>query len=251
MGSPSDRPRLLLPRPLTFLTGAFLIGTTVAAGLLATSAGKAVSLVLKPLEMEGVYVSASYPLQRPRSASKPAKGKFLVASRDLADPNFVETVILLLDYNEKGAMGVVINRNADVRLSELLPDLEALRGRTETVFRGGPVGRDSLMILVRSRELLREAQHVFADVYVTSSRELLEELAAEADGPRYRAYVGYAGWGAGQLDFEVETGSWHIVPAQAATVFDPAPAQIWKQLIRSLSMQFARLSLPEARNGRL
>jgi putative transcriptional regulator len=168
-----------------------------------------------------------------------------VASRDLEDPNFTETVILLLDYNEKGAMGLVINRDTDVRLSELLPEVNGLRKRTETVFVGGPVGRDSLMLLVRSREPLEGAQFVFRDVYVTASQELLEELAAEASGPRYRAYVGYAGWGAGQLDLEIERGNWHIVPAQTAMVFDPSPAQVWKQLIRSLSVQFAGLSPPE------
>jgi putative transcriptional regulator len=167
-----------------------------------------------------------------------------VASRDLEDPNFIETVILLLDYSEKGTMGLILNRTTDVRLSELLPEVEALQSRTETVFAGGPVGRDALMLLVRSREPLEEAKFVFRDVYVTASADLLEELAAEDGNPRYRAFVGYAGWGPGQLDIEIERGSWHIVPGQAATVFDPSPAQIWKQLIRSLSMQFASLRAP-------
>ena len=207
------------------------------------SAGSAVAL--RPTAGASRF-SAAAPPQQQRPSSKPAKGTFLVASRDLEDPNFIETVILLLDYSEKGAMGLILNRTTDVLLSELLPEVEALRNRTETVFAGGPVGRDALMLLVRSREPLEEAKFVFRDVYVTASADLLEELAAEAGNPRYRAYVGYAGWGAGQLDFEVETGSWHIVPAQAATVFDPSPAQIWKQLIRSLSMQFASLRAPDA-----
>jgi putative transcriptional regulator len=238
MSSPRDPARLLSPRRIVCL-----IGVAAAVLLLETSPNKPASAVPKRLTGVAAPVSAAPPPQRPRSPSKPDKGKFLVASRDLVDPNFIETVVLLVDFNEKGAMGIVINRDTDIPLSEILPDMEALRGRTETVFRGGPVATDGLMLLVRSPDVLEGAEHVFGDVYVTASRELLESLAAE-NGQRYRAYAGYAGWGPGQLLLEIEAGSWHIVSAQAATVFDPSPAQVWKQLIRGLSLQFARVLMP-------
>ncbi len=230
---------------VSLATIAFLIGVAAMRPPESVVSPADSPVALRTAASPSPFLAASPP-QQPRPSSKLAKGRFLVASRDLEDPNFVETVILLLDYSGKSAMGLVINRNTDVRLAELLPEVEGLKNRTETVFAGGPVGRDALMLLVRSREPLEEAKFVFQDVYVTASPNLLEELAAEAGNPRYRAYVGYAGWGAGQLDFEVAMGSWHIVPAQAATVFDSSPAQIWKQLMRSLTMQFASLPLPEA-----
>jgi putative transcriptional regulator len=90
-----------------------------------------------------------------------------------------------------------------------------------------------MVLLIRSSSTLEEAQQVMADVYVSSSRKLFERLVDKADtGERFRVYAGYAGWAPGQLDREVARGDWHVLPADAETVFDKAPADIWPELIR-------------------
>jgi putative transcriptional regulator len=185
------------------------------------------------------------------NSSKLARGKFLVAARDLIDPNFVETVILLLAYDRKGAMGLIINRETGVTLSELLPELELGTGdqRDPAVFAGGPVSTNSLLLLVRSAQPIDSAEHVFENVYTSASRELLAELTTRPGLRRYRAYVGYAGWGPGQLEREVETGSWRILPASADTVFDSSPEEVWQRLIRRAAVLFAKGGGPLADHG--
>jgi putative transcriptional regulator len=180
------------------------------------------------------------------STAKLARGKFLVAARDLIDPNFIETVVLLLTYDSKGAMGLIVNRETGVKLSELLPELEVVGQRDTAVFAGGPVSIDSLLLLVRSAETIESAEHLFEDVYTSASRALLDELTTRPDSRRYRAYAGYAGWGPGQLEREVETGSWRILSASAETVFDSSPGEVWQRLIRRAAVMFAKGGRPPA-----
>ena len=174
-----------------------------------------------------------------------AKGKFLVASRRLGDPNFVETVILLLAYDEKGAMGVVINRPTEARLSTLLSEVKELQKRTDVVYLGGPVGRSQMLILARSNGQVEQSLRVFEDVYTVAGQRMLEQLIHEVGAQaKFRAYLGYAGWGAGQLDFEVTQGGWHVLPADAATVFNKPSAEIWPELIRRGEAQWVKRQTP-------
>jgi putative transcriptional regulator len=168
-----------------------------------------------------------------QSTATLGKGKFLVASRELNDPNFAESVILLLDYNENGALGVIINRPTDIALTELLPEVKALQKRKDIVYIGGPIARHMVMLLTQTPKPPQDAQKVFADIYLLSQQSELDRvLQSDGKRTRLRAYVGYAGWAAGQLDMEVARGSWLIVPAEAALIFDKAPAHVWPELIR-------------------
>ena len=171
-----------------------------------------------------------------------AKGKFLVASRQLTDPNFGKTVVLLLEYDKKGAMGVVINRPTKVKLSRVFPDMQGLQERTDTVYRGGPVSANQLLLLVRSGSEPEKSRRVFEDIYLTSSRKVLKRIIAGAiGGEKFRIFAGYAGWSSGQLDMEVSKGGWHILRADSETVFDKKPSEIWPELIRRSSAQWVRL----------
>lgn len=188
------------------------------------------------------------PLATPQTPSPSglAKGKFLVASRRLGDPNFAEAVVLLIDYNQQGAMGVVINRPADTHLATLLPNVEGLQQRADPIFLGGPVGRNQLLILARSPGQPEESQPVFEDVYTIAGQSVLERLIHDRGADvKFRAYIGYAGWGAGQLDFEMSQGGWHVVPADTTTVFDKPPSDIWPDLIRRGEAQWVLRQLPE------
>jgi len=137
--------------------------------------------------------------------------------------------VLLLDYNENGALGVIINRPTRVKLSEMVGDLEAAQERPETVFVGGPVAHWQLVVLVRSKRELEGAERVFEDIHFTASRVVLEQVLD--DNQEFRPYAGYAGWGAGQLEDEIDRGSWHVLPGEPDMVFDAAPLELWRELI--------------------
>jgi putative transcriptional regulator len=171
-----------------------------------------------------------------------AVGKLLVASRDLGDPNFAKTVILLVRYNEdKGAVGLVINKRTDVAIREVFHDLKEASGRSDPVYIGGPVELNTVMALLKSASKPDGAVHVFGDVYLISDKDLLTQtLASKAEAAIFHTYVGYAGWGPGQLEHEVELGAWHIMPSDAATVFHADPDSVWPRLIRRTESQIAR-----------
>lgn len=175
---------------------------------------------------------------------KPAAGRLLVANRQMRDPRFAESVILLVRYGEEGALGVIINRPSKVKLAELLPDAAQLKDRPDPVYIGGPVARDGMMLLLRSEEKPEGAKHVFADVYVSPSREVLDRLVA-ADDRNFRAYVGYAGWAAGQLEYELERQDWHVLPGDADMVFAEDTESVWDKLIQQTEMLFAGLGQSE------
>ncbi|MEJ2363499.1 MAG: YqgE/AlgH family protein [Deltaproteobacteria bacterium] len=180
--------------------------------------------------------------QQPRFGLKPAKGKFLVASRQLLDPNFSQTVVLLIDYQEHGAMGLIINRPSELKLSEALPEMEELQQRPDTIYLGGPVARNQLLLLIRTTSPPEGSQQVFADIYLTSSQTVIERMIKDSKvEERFRFYAGYAGWGAGQLDNEIAMGGWHVMGADVETVFDRSASEIWPDLIYRSSARWVRL----------
>ena len=170
-----------------------------------------------------------------------APGKFLVASKELGDPNFAESVVLLLQYdNGKGAMGVIINRRTDVPLSRLFEDFKEAKGRSDSVYLGGPVELSNVLALLRSAVKPEDAKLVFGDVYLVTSKDLLQKtLASKVEAAQFHAYVGYAGWGPGQLEHEIALGAWKILPADAGTVFHADPDSVWPRLIRRMDVQIA------------
>jgi putative transcriptional regulator len=173
-----------------------------------------------------------------------AKGKFLVASRGLSDPNFAHTVVLLLDYDEGGAMGVIINRPTDVKLKDVLPEVEELESHDDAVYMGGPVALNYMLFLVRSSKPPEDGVHVFERVYVSSSRdELKRQLREKSPRERFRFYAGHAGWAPGQLDAEVAAGGWHVMPADADAIFEEDPSKIWRNLIGQAEGEWAQLGV--------
>ena len=174
-----------------------------------------------------------------------AAGKFLVASRDLGDPNFVESVILLLSYEEnKGAMGLIVNRRTEVPLSRVFEDLSSAKGRTDQVYLGGPVELTTVMALVRASAKPNGAQSVMGDVYLLATKPALEKaLEDHAEPASFHVFVGYAGWGPRQLEHEVDLGAWHIMNAETPLIFHADPESVWPRLIRRTEAQIARARL--------
>ncbi len=180
---------------------------------------------------------------------RPAKGMFLVAGPELQDPNFARSVVLLVDYGEHGAAGVIVNRRTEARLGDLLPETPGAEQVAGRVFLGGPVSPDGVLVLLRAEEAPEAARPVFDDVYVSSSREILERLVR--DGGTFRIFAGYAGWAPGQLDFELRQGGWSVLPADVETVFDEEPEDVWRKMLRRARSPLASIPLPATPDDRL
>jgi len=171
----------------------------------------------------------------PGQASELHKGLFLVASRSLMDPNFQETVILLVDHGADGTRGLVINRPTDIPFTEALPEVDALRKLKDTVYVGGPVARYLISLLVRADHSPADTVQVFDSVYFSHKlAALLHLLEKPQPGVTMRAYVGHAGWAAGQLKMEIQRGDWHLAGADADAIFDTPAGQVWPTLIDRL-----------------
>lgn len=172
-----------------------------------------------------------------------AVGRLLIATKSLADPNFERTVILIVDYDsDKGTSGLILNRRTSVALSKVFPDVKNVPG--DPVYQGGPVEVSGAQALIRAHDKPENATQVFGDVYVTGSKELIEKMVgASPDPASFRLYVGYGGWGAGQLEHEVELGAWEVLNARAAIVFDDDPDSLWSRLDELAHSRIA-MSLP-------
>lgn len=169
-----------------------------------------------------------------------AAGTVLVAARNLPDPNFTDTVVLLIEYSADGAAGLVLNRSSGVPLSRALPSVEGASAVTAPAFIGGPVSRESLLAL--SRAECDGCVAVARDVHLVKSASVLTTLLADgADERRLRVYVGYAGWGTRQLEAEVRQGAWRVLAADARIVFDPDPSTQWRRMIERSETVLASL----------
>ena len=177
------------------------------------------------------------------AADNLAEGRLLVADRDLQDPGFSETAILLISYKNSGAIGLVLNRRTDVPISRALTSLKEAEGRSDPVFLGGPVEQDSILALLRSKTKPDGATELVNDVYLLTGKELLQKaLASKTDASALHIYVGYAGWGPGQLDAEVDAGAWHVLSGNANTIFDHDPDTLWPRLIGRTEQHVVKFS---------
>ena len=167
-------------------------------------------------------------------------GKVLVASRDLADPNFAETVVLLVQYDAEGVVGLILNRRTDVPLSQVLDEFKAAKGRSDRVYLGGPVETPSVFGLLRRPAKLKGAEHIFDGVYLVSTKPLFEQIISSQLEPSvFHVYLGYAAWTRDQLRKEVELGAWFIFQADAETVFNSDPDSLWSQMIQKTELKLA------------
>ena len=186
------------------------------------------------------------PRPLPGLTGRPAKGQLLVATRQIGDLNFGKSVILLVAYEDGGgAMGVIVNRPTPIPLAKILPQFEALAGRDDQVWMGGPVLPTSLLVLLESSKPGADAETVFGDVHVLTSRGALEGVLASKKRPgRFRAYAGHAGWGPGQLENEIERGDWLVLPARPDIVFSKEPGEVWERLMERSEGEWTMLRLP-------
>jgi putative transcriptional regulator len=177
------------------------------------------------------------------AAQDTPNGVVLVAKPELVDPNFRETVVLVTRHPGGGAVGVILNRPTRILASQLLPEHEGLRGRTDRLFAGGPVAPRSVVAVFRSGERPAAALRVLVDVYLSLDGVFLDGLLRRPDAPReLRLYAGYAGWAPGQLEAEIARDDWYVLEVDHDTIFRADPATLWRQLHQ-------RASSPSTRAG--
>ena len=163
------------------------------------------------------------------------KGVLLVASPALDDPNFRQSVVLVVDHGPGGTLGIILNRPTSVLLSGALPDLTVLKGTTHRLFTGGPVMPTRFVLLLRVKEPPADARSVFDEVYVGVSPKVLERIITQAKPTEtFRAFAGVAGWAPGQLTFEMLQGAWAILRPDAIDIFDQDPLTLWRDCLRLL-----------------
>jgi putative transcriptional regulator len=167
-------------------------------------------------------------------------GALLVAKPELSDPNFLRTVVVLVQYSEeKGAFGLIVNRRTAATLAKVLPDLK--NGGDHLVYEGGPVQTDLMLAMFRSRTKPAEGDLVTGDIYETANSEAIEKMAGASGPERFHAYVGYCGWGEGQLENEVQLGAWAVMTPDSRVLFDDDPDSLWQRLDRKSQMRIAQI----------
>ena len=168
------------------------------------------------------------------------KGHLLLAGAPLVDPNFRRTVVLIGEHNDDGALGVVLNRPAPVTVAEAVPPLAALVPPEDTLYLGGPVQPQSPVIVAELR-FPDMADLLIFDSIGFLTGEVDQEAAVAVR--RARVFAGYAGWGEGQLERELEEESWIVEPATPDDVFAGRRRDLWSEVLRRKGEPYRMLSL--------
>ena len=160
------------------------------------------------------------------------RGQLLIAPPHLTDPNFSKTVVLIVQHDEDGALGLVLNRPTEKSVADVWLELRKKAClRTDPVYLGGPVP-GPLMVL-HGDDASADVE-LLDGVFFCSSDASLEQMVDEV-GPPLRVYAGYSGWGRGQLEMELQLGSWLSAPALAEHVFNTPTRDLWQGVFREIA----------------
>jgi putative transcriptional regulator len=161
------------------------------------------------------------------------RGQLLIAGPSLEDPNFARTVVLVGEHNDEGALGVVLNRPSDTTVGEAVPDLEELTGDDDPVYVGGPVQPSAVLVLAEYLVPAEAPQLVTGEIgFLAIDEEDDEDTHHDVEAlRRARVFAGYAGWGPGQLESELERDDWIIVESEPDDVFDEDATTLWSRVL--------------------
>jgi putative transcriptional regulator len=171
---------------------------------------------------------------------------FLIAMPGLQDTNFFHTVTYICEHNQEGAMGIVLNRPTDLHLKDILEQLnidqasQAAAG--QQIYVGGPVQTERGFVLHTSDRKWDSTLEITPEISITTSRDILQSIA-DGNGPRNSLIaLGYAGWGAGQLEDELGANAWLSGPAESGIIFDLPPEQRWEAAAELLGVDLNLIS---------
>jgi putative transcriptional regulator len=175
------------------------------------------------------------------SMAESLRGKLLLASPTLLDPNFLRTVVLIAEHTEEGAMGIVLNRPAAATIAEAVPDLAWLAGEEEQVYVGGPVAETAVIVLAEFERPEMAGALVEPDLgFIGTDAD--DPSALEGAIRRARVFAGHAGWGPGQLEGELEEEAWIVEPPRREEVFTTDAEGLWAAVLRRKGRKYALLS---------
>ena len=170
------------------------------------------------------------------------RGKLLIATPSLTDPNFWRAVVLVAEHSEEGAMGLVLNRPLEVLVADAVEPLTALVDVDDSVYQGGPVEPQAVLALAEFADPADAVSLAFDEIGFVSSDPDVEALQSTVR--RARVFAGYAGWSAGQLEEELAEDAWIVEPAQPADVFAEDASELWSSVLRrrgALGMMLAMM----------
>jgi putative transcriptional regulator len=156
------------------------------------------------------------------------RGKLLVSSPSLHDPNFRRTVVLVTHHDEDGAMGLVLSRPSEIAIADAAPMLAGLPGAEGVIHVGGPVQPEAVVVLAELVEPDDRVEPVVGLVGYLPGDAEPDELPVA----RMRVFAGYSGWGPGQLEAEMAESSWIVVRAEAEDVFASDPDELWRTVLQ-------------------
>ncbi|MGY2874086.1 putative transcriptional regulator [Marmoricola sp. URHA0025 HA25] len=180
---------------------------------------------------------------------EPATGSLLIAAPTMADPNFARTIVLLLDTGESGALGVVLNRPTELDVADVLEPWADLVARPSVLFQGGPVETDAALAVatIAADDDPVGWRRVYGSTGLLDLDAPVEILSSALSA--VRIFAGYAGWGSGQLEAEIEEGAWYVVPAEPLDPFLGNPDRLWATVLRRQGGQLAMLATMPAEPG--
>ncbi len=170
-------------------------------------------------------------------------GHFLISEANMSDPNFYRTVVLIIEHNVEGAFGLVVNRKSNLSLSEVLNGFDTKRGQQTPLYVGGPVQQDFLFVMhsdLPDEPISDTVITPVPGIHFEPAFRLLEKYfredywnnLSEKVRPDIHLFLGYSGWAPGQLEREMDNGSWMIIEARPHIVFHPHPEEGWEDALR-------------------
>lgn len=174
---------------------------------------------------------------------------FLVATPDLTDPVFEQSVVLMLPPQKGDILiaGLIVNKPTQIGLHEIFPKIALLKDRTDTAYLGGPVDVEAPSVVFRSDHASTAATELFGGVYASLDPDyVVQTLKSMPVSPDLRLYLGRAQWAPEQLYGEIQEGSWYIVPADPTVVFSTEPGQVWHNLVEHAKLEQVRWFGPAA-----
>lgn len=168
---------------------------------------------------------------------KPKAGSVLISEPMLEDYYFKRAVVLILDYNDQGAMGIVLNKPIFIDINDVIPDLSS---KPFSLYSGGPVSIERIFFLHNLKSEISGSDEIITGVYWSGNEKDIQAYLANPnfDENKIRAFLGYSGWNAGQLEQEIKEGRWVVAEISASIIFDEDYSKMWENSVKTLGEAF-------------
>lgn len=166
----------------------------------------------------------------------------LISVPQMEDPNFDHTVTLLVEANQEGAFGLVLNRVSPIKVTDICAENNVVCTRDAFVRVGGPIEQSRAWVLHGPATHDETSYRVHEQILLTPTWEMLARLAGGQVDEKFQVYLGYAGWGPGQLESEIAEGAWLITELNPKFVFDTATGDLWREVLRDMGLDPGKIA---------